>query len=63
MVGVSDGELGARGETGAEGEEKESDGEEEGSKRGARENRNVKLSGRGKSAPIVAKRQGVDDGV
>jgi hypothetical protein len=53
MVGVSDGELCASGEAGAEREEKERDGEEEGFEGRAGENRDVELRARGKIAPIV----------
>ena len=53
LVGVGDGELGARGQAGAEREEKECNGEDEGFERRTTENRHVKLCGRGKSAPII----------
>jgi len=59
LVGVGDGELGARGQTGAEREKKERNGEDEGFQRWAPENWDVILCGRGKSAPIAGSWQGV----
>ena len=56
VVGVSDRELRACSEARAEGEKKEGDGEDEGFERRATQNRDVKLCGRGKRAPIIAKR-------
>ncbi len=52
IVGVSDGELRARGEAGAEREKKEDDGEDKRFEGRTRENRNVKLGARGDVAPI-----------
>ena len=57
MVGVGDGELRAGGEAGAEGEEKEGHGEDEGLEGRAAENRDVELCGSGKRAPIPGKRE------
>ena len=57
MVGVGDGELCAGREAGAEGEEKEGYGEDEGFKRRATENRHVKLCSCGERAPVIGKRE------
>jgi hypothetical protein len=55
--------LGARGEAGAERQEKESDGEYERFNGRTRKNRHVELGGRRKSAPVVGRREGVGCGV
>jgi hypothetical protein len=57
MVGVGDGELRARSQAGAEREEKEDDGEDEGFEGRPTENRHVKLCWSGKRAPISGKRE------
>lgn len=51
-MSIGGSELRACGEAGTEGHEKERDGEDERFEGRARENRNVKLCGRGKRAPI-----------
>ena len=53
LVGVGGGELGARGQAGAEREEKERNGEDEGFERRTTENGDIELCRRGKSAPIA----------
>ena len=63
IVGVGDGELCACGEAGAERKEKERYGEDERFDRRTRENRNVKLGARGKTAPINRNRKVVHCGI
>lgn len=59
MVGVSNRELRAGSEAGAEGEEKEGYGEDEGFEGRATENWHVKLCGRGKRPPVIRNWEGV----
>jgi len=63
IVGIGYGELGACGEAGAECEEKQCDGEDEGFPGRARENRDVKLRARGNVAPIYRGRERIDSGI
>lgn len=63
LVGVSDGKLRASGEAGAEREEKERDGEDEGFEGRAWKDGLVECDTRGKRVPVDRSRKGAQRGI